>query len=169
VTVGRSLSWDSLPGSIRALGWWITIVQLVGYTTSLIFVRHTTGLTAAGVATRYRGSDPEAAEGAMQFAKSFSEMLTVTHTHLFSMATIFVVSGLSLALCTRPAERWRRILIVEPFVALLVSFSAMWLMRYADARFSWLLGISSTIMAATFYLQSFYIVRELWSSSPAEP
>jgi hypothetical protein len=169
VTVGRSLSWDSLPGSIRALGWWITIVQLVGYTTSLIFVRHTTGLTAAGVATRYRGSDPEAAEGAMQFAKSFSEMLTVTHTHLFSMATIFVVSGLSLALCTRPAERWRRILIVEPFVALLVSFSAMWLMRYADARFSWLLGISSTIMAATFYLQSFYIVRELWSPSPVEP
>lgn len=169
MTIGRSLSWGSLPGSIRALGRWITIVQLVGYTTSLIFIRHTTGLTAAGVAARYRGSDPEAAEGAMQFAKSFSEMLTVTHTHLFSMATIFVFSGLSLALCTRPAERWRRILIIEPFVALLVSFSAMWLMRYADARFSWLLGISSTVMAATFYLQSFYVVRELWSSSPAEP
>jgi hypothetical protein len=167
VTAGRQISWTSLPEPIRALGRWITIVQLVGYTTSLIFIRHTTGLTAAGVATRYRGSDPEAAEGAMQFAKSFSEMLTVTHTHLFSMAAIFVFSGLALALCTRPSERWRRILIIEPFVALLVSFSAMWLMRYVDAGFSWLLGLSSGIMAATFYIQSFFILRELKSRSPA--
>jgi hypothetical protein len=124
-------------------------------------------MTPAGVAARYRGADPDAAEGAMQFAKSFAEMMTVTHTHLFSMAAIFVFSGLALALCSRPAERWRRLLIVEPFVALLVSFSAMWLMRYVDARFSWLLGLSSFIMAVTFYVQSFFILRELMSRSPA--
>jgi hypothetical protein len=167
VTGDRSLSWSRVPGTIRALGRWITIVQLVGYTTSLIFIRHTTGMTPAGVVTRYRGSDPDAAEGAMQFAKSFSEMLTVTHTHLFSMAAIFVLSGLGLALCTRPSERWRRILIVEPFVALLVSFSAMWLMRYADPRFSWLLAVSSGLMAITFYVQSFFILRELMTRSSA--
>jgi hypothetical protein len=136
-------------------------VQLVGYTTSLLFVRHTTGITPGGVAARYRGSDPNAAEGAMQFAKSFAEMMTITHTHLFSMAAIFVFNGVALAFCTRPAERWRTILIVEPFVALLVSFSSMWLMRYVDARFSWLLGLSSAIMAATFYLQCFFILRDL--------
>jgi hypothetical protein len=167
VIAGRPLSWSSVPETIRAVGRWITIVQLVGYSTSLVFIRHTTGMTAAGVATRYRGSDPDAGEGSMQFAKSFSEMLTVTHTHLFSMAVIFVFSGLALALCVRPSERWRRILIIEPFVALLVSFSAMWLMRYVDARFSWLLGLSSGIMAVTFYVQSFFILRELMPRSPA--
>ena len=169
MTGDRQLSWSSVPETIRALGRWITIVQLVGYTTSLVFIRHTTGMTPAGVVTRYRGSDPEAAEGAMQFAKSFSEMLTVTHTHLFSMAAIFVFSGLGLALCARPSERWRRTLIVEPFVALLVSFSAMWLMRYADPRFSWLLAVSSGLMAITFYVQSFFVLRELMTrpSAPA--
>jgi hypothetical protein len=167
MTGGRSLSWSGVPETVRALGRWITIVQLVGYTTSLLFIRHTTGMTPAGVATRYRGSDPDAAEGAMQFAKSFSEMLTVTHTHLFSMAAIFVFSGLALALCDRPVERWRRFLIVEPFVALLISFSAMWLMRYVDGRFSWLLALSSGIMAITFYVQSFFILRELMTRSPA--
>jgi hypothetical protein len=124
-------------------------------------------MTPAGVAARYRGSDPDAVEAAMQFAKSFSEMLTVTHTHLFSMAAIFVFSGLALALCDRPAERWRRFLIVEPFVALLVSFSAMWLMRYLDPRFSWLLALSSGIMAITFYVQSYFILRELMTRAPA--
>ena len=166
MTTERPLSWDQLPQTLRALGRWITIVQVVGYTTSLIFIRHTTGMTPAGVAARYRGTDPDAGDDAMQFAKSFPEMLTIVHTHLFSMAAIFVFSGLALALCTRPSERWRRILIVEPFAALLVSFSAMWLMRYADSRFSWLLAASSGLMAITFYVQSFFILRELMPRSP---
>ena len=79
------------------------------------------------------------------------------------MAAIFVFSGFALALCDRPAEPWRRRLIVEPFVALLVSFASMWLMRYVDPRFSWLLSLSSAVMAGTFYVQSFYVLRELTS------
>jgi hypothetical protein len=159
-------SWKSVPAPFRTLARWITVVQLVGYTTSLIFIHHTTGMTPSGVATRYRGAEADSSEAAMQFPKSSAEMLTITHTHLLSMAVIFVISGLALALCTRPDERWRRFLIAEPFVALLVSFSAMWLMRYVDARFSWLLALSSGLMAATFYLQSFFILRELMPRAP---
>jgi len=150
-----------VPRAVQTVARWITIVQLVGYTTSLVFIQHTTGMTPSGAASRYRGASPEAAESAMQFPKSFAEMLTITHTHLFSMAVIFVFSGLALALCTRPSERWRQLLIVEPFVAILVSFSSMWLMRYVDARFSWLLALSSGLMAVTFYVQSYFILREL--------
>ncbi len=149
------------------MGRWLTIVQLVGYTTSLVFVWHTTHLTPVGVADRYRGVDPDSAAGAMQFPKSRAEMLTITHTHLLSMAMIFVLSGAALLLCSRPGERWKRFLVVEPFIALLVSFSAMWLMRYADPRFSWLLEASSVTMALTFYLQSYFILRDL--ARPPEP
>jgi hypothetical protein len=159
-------SWKSVPAPYRTLARWITVVQLVGYTTSVIFIHHTTGMTPSGVATRYRGAEADSSEAAMQFPKSSAEMLTITHTHLLSMAVIFVISGSALALCTRPNERWRRFLIAEPFVALLVSFSAMWLMRYVDARFSWLLALSSGLMAATFYIQSFFILRELIPRSP---
>jgi len=77
------------------------------------------------------------------------------------MAVIFLLTGLGVALCERPSERWKRWLIAEPFVALLVSFSAMWLMRYVDARFSWLLEASSAVLAVTFYVQSYLILREL--------
>ena len=140
----------------------MTVVQLVGYTTGLLFIHHTTGMTPPGVSAQYRGSDSTVvAEAAMKFPKSYAEMLNLTHTHLLSMAAIFVFSGLALALCERPTARWRRVLVVEPFVALLVSFSAMWLMRYVDDRFSWLLMLSSGLMAATFYVQSFFVLREL--------
>lgn len=154
--------WRELPPTLRALGLWMTTVQLVGYTTGLLFVHHTTGMTPPGVTAQYRGSDSTiVSDAAMKFPKSYAEMLNITHTHLLSMAAIFVFSGVALALCERPAERWRRVLIVEPFVALLVSFAAMWLMRYVDGRFSWLLTLSSGLMALTFYAQSLFVLREL--------
>ena len=154
-------TWRSMPAPLRTLARWVTIVQLVGYTTSLVFVWHTTRLVPPGVESRYRGADPEASQGAMQFPKSFGEMLTITHTHLLSMVLIFVITGIGVALCERVGERWKRWLISEPFVALLVSFSAMWLMRYVDPRFSWLLEASSAVLAVTFYVQSYLILREV--------
>src|SRR3989475_10850664 len=79
-------SWRVVPAPLRTLARWITIVQLVGYTTSLGFVWHTTPLTPPGIQARYRGANPDASTAAMQFSKSFAEMLTITHTHLLSMA-----------------------------------------------------------------------------------
>jgi len=156
-----ALSWATMPTVLRALARWITVVQLVGYTTSLVYVWHTTRLVPSGIDGHYRGADPTASEGAMQFPKSFAEMLTITHTHLLSMAVIFVLTGLGVALCTRVTARWKQWLVVEPFVALLVSFTAMWLMRYVDPRFAWLLEASSALLAVTFYVQSYLILREL--------
>lgn len=153
------LTWRALPPVFRSLGRWITILQVVGYTTALVYVWWTTRLVPPGIVAHYRGSD--SAEGAMQFPKSFGEMLTLTHTHLLSMAVIFVVSGACLALCERVPDRWQRVLVTEPFVALLTSFGAMWLMRYVDPRFSWLLAASSFLMAAAFYAQAGLILREL--------
>ena len=164
------MTWRDVPAALRTLARWVVIVQLVGYTTSLVFVWRTTRVTPPGIEARYRGSDPEAVPpgAALQFPKSFAEMLTITHTHLLSMAVIFVITGIGVALCSRPSERWRRILIAEPFAALLVSFTAMWLMRYADPRFSWLLEASSTVLAVTFYVQSYLILRELgWGGEPS--
>ena len=155
-------TWRQAPRTLRALGLWVTLVQVVGYTTGLLYVHRTTGMTPPGVSEQYRGSDSTAVtEAAMKFPKSYPEMLNITHTHLLGMLVIFVLSGAALALCERPSERWRQFLIVEPFVALLTSFSAMWLMRYVDPAFSWLLTLSSGLMALTFYVQSAFVVREL--------
>ena len=161
-----SLTWRDVSAPLRTLARWVAIIQVAGYTTSLVFVWHTTHLVPSGVAARYRGVDPEAAPpgAALQFSKSFSEMLTITHTHLLSMAVIFTLTGVGIALCARLSERWKRLLIAEPFGALLVSFSAMWLMRYVDGRFGWLLEASSALLALTFYLQSYLILSEVGRS-----
>jgi hypothetical protein len=160
------MTWREAPAPLRTLARWVVIVQLVGYTTSLVFVWHTTRLSPPGIESRYRGANPEMVEGPMRFPKSFAEMLTITHTHLLSMAVIFVLTGLGIALCARLSDRWKALLIAEPFGALLVSFSAMWLMRYVDPRFSWLLEASSALVAVTFYVQSYLILREVGGATP---
>lgn len=153
------LTWRRMPPVFRSLGRWVTVVQLVGYTTALVYVWWTTRMLPPGIADHYRGS--EAPDGPMQFPKSLGEMLTITHTHLLSMAVIFVLGGISLGLCEGAPARWKRFLVAEPFGALLTSFGAMWLMRYVDPRFSWLLAASSGLMALAFYAQAFLVLREL--------
>jgi hypothetical protein len=49
--------------------------------------------------------------------------------------------------------------IAEPF-SVMVSFSAMWLMRWADPRFGYLLMASSGLLAITFYAQSFLVLGQ---------
>lgn len=165
MTGASPIFWRALPPLFRSLGRWLTVVLLVGYSVSLVYVWHTTRFSRTGILAHYRGN--EASAEAMQFPKSFSEMLTIVHTHLLTMALIFTVTGTFLALTERVTPRWKQVLCVEPFVALLVSFSSMWLMRFVHPGFAILLGLSSTLMATTFYLQCALIFRELGLRDPA--
>lgn len=160
-------TWDQMPAPVRQLARWITIVQIVGYTTALVMVWHTTRMRSSGIAERYRGVDPsEVTDAPMRFPKPFEEMLRITHTHLLSMVVIFALSGAALILCRRVTPRWKHFLITEPFVAILVSFAALWLTRYWDPRAAWLLMASSGMMALTFYTQSALVLRELGWRDP---
>lgn len=160
-------TWAELPAPFRRLARWVTVVQVVGYTTALALVWHTTRMRASGVADRYRGVDPNLVTDApMQFPKPVEEMLRITHTHLLSMLVIFLLSGTALLFCGRVSPRWKRFLVAEPFVAILVSFVSLWGARFADPRFAWLLMASSGMMAVTFYLQSALVLRELGWRDP---
>lgn len=171
---GATLS--TVSGPLRQIAIWLLVCLTIGYSTGLLFVYHTTGVTPAGVADRYRGNQPAttgdpaqpiptsdgADDGAeLQFEKSFAEMLNITHTHILSMATFFALTAGVFAFAQRPSKRLRSFLIVEPFVAIVTSFFAMWLMRYVHNGFSYLLMLSSASMALCFYTMVALSLREL--------
>ena len=112
-------------------------------------------MTPPGVTEQYRGSDSTAvADAAMKFPKSYPEMLNITHTHLLGMAAIFAFSGLALALCERPSERWRKLLVVEPFVALWSPSPRCGSCATSTRGSAGCSTLSSGLMAVTFYVQS---------------
>lgn len=100
-------------------------------------------------------------EEEMKFEKSYAEMLNITHTHILAMAGFFGLVAFLFALSERPSRRLKSFLIIEPFVAMLTSFGAMWLMRYLHPAFSYLLIVSSASMAICFYLMVWFALREL--------
>lgn len=172
----------SLPRHFRQIALWFVVVLGIGYTTGLVYVWHTTSLTPTGVTERYRGNQPPAdavpstdtsgaggseplasdlATDDLKFEKSLAEMLNVTHTHMLAMASFLVPITCIFALASRPSSRTKSLLIIEPFVALVVSFGAMWLMRYVHPAFTYLLMASSISFAICLYAMLVLSFREL--------
>ncbi|HVZ41440.1 MAG TPA: hypothetical protein VHI13_19320 [Candidatus Kapabacteria bacterium] len=192
-----SLTLSTLPYHFRQIALWFIVVLGCGYTTGLVFVAHTTSLTPRGVQERYRGNQHEgdsaaspasaaapagtsgpaqdsiqaaaapAQEEEMKFEKSLPEMLNITHTHMLAMAAFLLPAACIFALSTRPSRRVKSILIVEPFIALLVSFASMWLMRYVHPGFSYLLMASSGSFALCLYAMLLLSFIEIVRPAPA--
>jgi hypothetical protein len=117
---------------------------------------------AAGDSTsQAMGTPAPADEPEMKFEKSLPEMLNITHTHILAMTSFLAIAAAIFALSSRPSSRLKSFLIVEPFVAILTSFAAMWLMRYVHPAFSYLLMLSSGSFALCFYAMMALSFREL--------
>ena len=136
------LTWARVPRSLRTLARWITIAQAAGYGVSIAFARE--------MAARLRNAN----------GVDTHELLLSAHSHLLGMTALFALSGLCYALCSRPKEPLKTIAIAAPFAAILVAFTAVWLMRFS-ASFSGLLLAAHGVMAVVFYYQIIVTLREL--------
>jgi hypothetical protein len=135
------------------------LVVAFGYTLGVFFVDHSTHLRPDGIAERYLGSEAmgmdEVApdhETELQFEKSPAEMLNVTHTHMISLALLFLAVG-GIFLFTTGLPPWlRATLLLEPFASIILTFGGMWLLRYHSPAWSYLIAVSGTLMTVCFYV-----------------
>jgi hypothetical protein len=81
--------WRDVPPPFRSVARWLTIVQVVGYTTPCFSSAHP--MAPSGISDRYRGSAFHNRRGDA-VAKSYAEMSF--SPHILSMAVIFAFSGL---------------------------------------------------------------------------
>lgn len=148
---------------------WRTLVALfaanlaLGYTTALAYVWSTTRMAPQGINDRFRGNegDPEAIE--IAFAKSFQEMLGLSHSHILAMVVfLFLLGALTLS-ARRPGPRWKAFLAMEPLVALPISFGGLWLAWGVHPGFSWLVSASSGLAALAFYGQLAVVLRSCFA------
>jgi len=144
-----TLTWAQLPKPLRTLARWITIAQAAGYGVSIAFARQ--------MAARFAN-----ATGAENH-----ELLLSAHSHLLGMTALFALSGACYALCATPKEPLKTWAIVTPFAAIMVAFTAVWLMRFSLA-FSVLLLASQAVMAVVFYYQIVVTLRELRAVNKSE-
>ncbi|HEY2805368.1 MAG TPA: hypothetical protein VGI92_05865 [Gemmatimonadales bacterium] len=149
----ETLTWAAVPPVFRSLARWITIAQAAGYGVSIVFARQTAArFLAAGGA----GTDSH-------------DLLLAAHSHLLGMTALFALSGVSFALCDKPGEPFKRLVLVAPFAAILIAFVSVWMLRMSPV-FTWPLLAANLVMAVAFYTQIIFTLRALRrAEAGAEP
>lgn len=147
------------------------ITLTVGYLTGIYFVDFSTGSTPTGIVQQLRGNEDQPIEGLteIKYPKSPREMLTIIHTHVVSFGLIFFGVG-GVFLFSGVRRKLKYILIVEPFVATLVLFGSMALVRYLPPGwiypFSLLMMLAGLTTFVALILMVGISLYEMWAGRP---
>lgn len=135
---------------------------VLGTAVSILMYRVRTGLTAAGAGAYYTGNESTAGPGEeLLFARSFREMLDVTHAHAFSQPFLFFVLCHIFAL-TRASDRWKIAVYVASFVSVIVDLGVPYLIRFVSPAFAALQIANSALMTLALAVLLLVPTYEMW-------
>ena len=120
--------------------------MLIGILTGLGYIYYTTNMSANGTIEHYRGSEVLNDEIPEEFPKPLEEMILSTHAHVNSFALISLIIGAIFYFNSIISGSLKLILMIEPFISTIITFLSLWLLRYIDDQFVYLVIISSFLM-----------------------
>lgn len=131
-----------------------------GFYTGLLFINENTNSTFNGVEEHYLGNEDDENAEVMKFKKSKKDIVTLVHNHVLSLSVIFFLLG-GLLLLTNLSPILKKILIVEPFISLLLTFGGIWVMWSGILWFKYVIMLSGILMTATFTTSVLIILFQL--------
>ena len=151
-----------LPKAIKLL-LILTVLNLtVGVGIGLYYVANTTHLSPEGTTEQFRGSYvdnnfdiPE------KFPKPISELLTTTHNHIISMTFIFFIMGGIFYFNSIVKGNLKLFLMIEPFFSTIITFTSLWLIRYLNSSFTYIVIASSGLMYLCWFIMIGLCIYEL--------
>lgn len=151
----------SLSKELKLLIAGFLLVINAGFFSALLMVENTTNMTASGIEENYLGNEADVHAVEMKFQKSESQVMGIIHSHLLTMAMLFFVLGLLVAITKLP-YRLKVFLMVEPFISLIVTFGGIYLLWKGIGWFKYLIIVSGTLMTMTFLISSLIIGFQLF-------
>ncbi len=143
-----------LPSYVRWLLAAFLVVNAIGYSMGLALAASKTYFTVEGVGDHYAGNEEKIMVGETvneyKFRPTVREMLALTHTHIMGMSLTFFLVALIFS-ASSFNERLKQWLFMELFLAILVTFTGLWLTAFIHRSFAWLVYFSGILMALTYY------------------
>jgi hypothetical protein len=131
--------------------------MLPGMATLVALSAGRVGLDARAIATYYRGGASE-----MSFAKTFWQLVEVSHFHLFTVPVVVLI--LAHLFCATPASRRLRIWLTSvTFLGVLLDVVGPWAVRYLAAGFAYLLMVGWTLLATGVVLMVALTLVAMWA------
>ena len=135
----------------------------VGIFTGLCYIYYTSNIAADSIAERYAGTTVDEYEIPENFPKSLENMIQTTHEHVNSFAIISLALGLIFYFNSIIGGKIKSFIMIEPFISTIITFLSLWLIRYLDISFAYLVIISSGLMYLCWYAMIFISLYDLIS------
>jgi len=140
---------NQLPKQAKLLLACFVVALSFGFYSGLFFVRENTENTFKGIEEQYLGNEADEEALEMKFKKPLKEIVTLVHNHVLSMSVVFFLIGVILLL-TSVSPLLKKILIVEPFISLLLTFGGIWVMWSGVIWFKYIIMVSGMLMTLTY-------------------
>jgi len=127
------------------LAFFLITIQL-GILIGIGYIYYTTDLNPEGTIEHYNGSEIIENDIPEEFPKPLEGMILTTHAHVNSFAMISLIIGLIFYFNSIISNKFKLFLMIEPFISTIITFSSIWIMRYLNDSFVYLVMISSMLM-----------------------
>lgn len=144
------------------------LVLSLGFFSGIQFVHLTTGGNPDGIEENYLGNEDDLEATELKFAKSEQQILNIVHAHVLSMSLIFFVLALLVA-ATPLQGMWRKFLLFEPLVSVILTFGGIWLLSKGILWMRYVVMVSGMLMTASFVVSVLLVTYWLFKTGQARP
>ena len=125
------------------------IVLSVGFYSGIRFVNETDSHTASGVYENYLGNEENENAEVFKFKKTNREMISIVHSHIISMALIFLSIGGLLSMVPL-GKKLKYFITIEPFVSIILTFGGIYLMWMGIDWMRYIVIVSGILMTLCY-------------------
>ena len=133
----------------------------IGIATGLYYVYLTTNTTPIGTVERFNGSESLENEIPEEFPKPLENMVLTTHNHINSFAMISFLIGFIFYFNSIITGKLKLFFMIEPLFSTLLTFSSLWMMRYVNEAFVYIVFLSSILLYICWFSMIFIALYEL--------
>ena len=137
------------------------ITLCIGISIGLFYVYLTTDMSASGSIEQFNGSQVLEDEIPDKFPKPLENMILTTHDHILSFAMISFLVGAIFYFNSIIIGNFKTILLIEPFLSSLLMFGSLWIMKYLNSGFVYLMIISAVATYVSWYIMMIVSLYEL--------
>jgi len=153
-----------LPKEVKLLIGVFVLVLSAGYYTGLAFVHETTENTPIGIEEQYLGNENDEEAAVMKFKKKKQAMITLIHNHTISLSVLFFMLSLLVSL-TSYNRTLKKIVMIEPFVSIVVSFGGIYFMWLGFTSLKYIVMISGVLMTMSFVTATIMVLTSLYKKA----
>ena len=130
----------------------------VGFSLGVLYVYLNSEFSSSGMIEQYLGNNDY---WEPKLPKTLQDLVSHTHEHITMFSIIFLSLGLIFLYNSTINGFWKRFLVIEPFLSIIITFGGFFIIRYITITFSYIIIISSLLMYICFYVMLFVSLYEL--------